>query len=355
MDGIDAVLVDFSTTPMRIVAYAETPYPDDIRAALAVTHQPDPKLPLHRIKQLDVQIGRCFADAAIQLLTGAGINPAGVSAIGSHGQTILHSPETEPPYSWQIGDPATIAMRTGITTVADFRSLDVAAGGQGAPLVPGFHNELWRTVDEDRVVVNIGGIANVTLLPADPAAPVSAFDTGPGNCLLDEWISLHRATRYDRDGVWAAAGTVQADLLARMLADPYFRRVPPKSTGRDRFNVTWLKRLLDDARISPVDVQATLIDLTAKTIVDVANSFARHPCLLICGGGAFNSYLMKRLAWFAGKLNIQSTSEFGVEPDRVEACAFAWLAKLRLEGRVMKVDISGARKKAPLGGVYLAA
>jgi anhydro-N-acetylmuramic acid kinase len=217
-------------------------------------------------------------------------------------------------------------------------------------LVPGFHSELWRAVDEDRVVVNIGGIANITFLPADLARPVSAFDTGPGNCLLDEWISLHRATRFDRDGAWAAAGVANADLLGRMLADPYFLRGSPKSTGRDHFNVSWF----DDSQISPADVQATLVDLTAKTVVDAIRPFARQPRLLICGGGAFNNYLLKRLARFAGELEVETTTAFGVEPDRVEACAFAWLARLRLERQVAKVDISGARKKVPLGGVYLA-
>lgn len=351
MDGVDAVLVDLSMNPIKVEAYVETPYPEEIRSSLAISLQRDQNLSLRQFKQLDVQVGRCFAEAANDLMRLARISSSEVRAIGSHGQTILHSPRTDPPFSVQIGDPATIAVRTRITTVADFRSLDIAAGGQGAPLVPAFHAALWRSRDEDRVIVNVGGIANVTILPADPRRKVIAFDTGPGNCLMDEWISLHRSAGFDRDGAWAASGKMDPELLNVMLSDPYFSFDPPKSTGRDYFNLDWLRGLTSTIRRPAEDFQATLAEVTAHAIASAINASVATPRVLVCGGGAYNGHLMHRLTELTAA-RVETTHGYGLLPDQVEACAFAWLAKLRLEHRHLPINITGAEAMMPLGAVY---
>ena len=277
--------------------------------------------------------------------------PDAIAALGCHGQTIRHRPDSG--YTLQLANPARLAERTGITVVADFRSRDVAAGGQGAPLVPAFHAALFGSGDRHRVVVNLGGIANVTDLP--PGGTVRGFDTGPGNTLLDAWCERHNGAPFDRDGAWAASGRVIPALLASLLADPYFALSPPKSTGRDHFNLDWLEQKVGGSP-APADVQRTLLELTAVT---VGNAIAEH-CrgaveVLVCGGGANNVELLRELAAKLGTRRLATTGSLGVPVDEVEALAFAWLARETLAGRAGNLPaVTGAVGPRVLGAVYRA-
>ncbi len=352
MDGIDAALVDIGADGIELISYLQCPYPETLRDALGVSTRADPELPLRKLMTLHIDVGTAFAAAVQALLETAGVSAAAITAIGSHGQTLLHSPDTAPPFTLQIGDAATIAVRTGITTVADFRSVDIAAGGQGAPLAPAFHAFAFRHTDRDRVVVNIGGIANATFLPGGDSGAVSAYDTGPGNCLMDEWIRTAQGSAFDAGGRYAASGTALPALLERMLEEPYFRRPPPKSTGRDLFNAGWL-RAFSPADHAPADIQATLAALTVRTIAEaVQRSGLAAPELLICGGGAANPVLLAGLAAALPDSRVGSTGEYGLAPDRIEACAFAWMANNRLNNIAFPSEITGAARSLVLGAVY---
>ncbi|MCL5801679.1 MAG: anhydro-N-acetylmuramic acid kinase, partial [Gammaproteobacteria bacterium] len=257
MDAADATLVNFSAGKSKLIATHRTPLTAELRAALLALCIPGPN-EIERMAELDARLGELFAEAALALLKKSGVNAVDVQAIGSHGQTVRHQPNRPCPFSLQIGNPALIAQRTGITTVADFRRADIAAGGQGAPLVPAFHNAVFRSSEHDRVVVNIGGIANITVLPKDAKQPVTGFDTGPGNVLLDAWAERHIGKRMDEDGLFAATGKTHEGLLASLLSDSYFALAPPKSTGREHFNIAWLDAVLKDySNVSAQDVQAT--------------------------------------------------------------------------------------------------
>lgn len=299
-----------------------------------------------------MQLGRCFAAVVRRLLRKAGLAPAEIRAIGSHGQTVRHLPG-EPHSSLQIGDPNVIVQETGITTVADFRRRDMAAGGEGAPLVPAFHAAAFAG-DRYRVVLNIGGIANLTLL--EPGTAVRGFDTGPGNLLMDAWARRHGHGPMDKGGTWAAGGTICRELLALLLHDPYFRRPPPKSTGREYFNPAWLERGLQHLTQAPVpaDVQATLCELTAASIAGAIRDHAGGAEeILLCGGGVHNRHLMARLAHHLRKHTICTTAALGLNPDLVEATAFAWLAQQTLTGRPGNLPtVTGARHAVVLGGIF---
>ena len=285
-------------------------------------------------------------------LQDAGVTPAEVAAIGSHGQTLRHLPGATHPFTLQIGDPWRIALGTGIRTIADFRRADLALGGQGAPLAPAFHDWLFRATGTARVVLNLGGIANVTILPADDA-PATGFDTGPGNTLLDGWIARHRGETLDRDGDWSASGRVATDLLDRLLADPYFAAPPPKSTGFEYFNVRWLQAAGADA-FEPADVQATLAQLTAETVAAAVRGTGGVADLLVCGGGVHNLDLLARLAAALPGVAVRSTAEAGLEPDWVEGAAFAWLAMRRIRRLPGNLpSVTGASGPAILGASYL--
>ncbi|MFO7287841.1 MAG: anhydro-N-acetylmuramic acid kinase [Gammaproteobacteria bacterium] len=352
VDGVDAVLCEIDDAHLRVLAAETLPYPPELRKRV-VDLIDRPEISLAELGSLDVALGEHFAACALGIASRAGIAPSRIAAIGHHGQTVFHKPAPPEPFSLQLGDPNVVAARTGITTVADLRRLDIALGGQGAPLVPAFH--AWRFADpsETRVVVNIGGIANVTVLA--PGRDVLGFDTGPGNTLLDRWIERARGLPRDERGEWAAGGRVDRDLLAALLEEPYFEAPPPKSTGREHFNIAWL-----DARLAAIgarpddrDVQATLAELTAETI---ASAVARHApgCarLIVCGGGAHNTDLLRRLERTA-RVPVETTERYGIGPDWVEGAAFAWLARARLEGRPGNLpSVTGARRPALLGGVY---
>ena len=285
---------------------------------------------INRLGELDVKVGKLFAIATNELLEKAGISAAEVKAIGSHGQTVRHQPIGKYRFTLQIGNPDVIVTETGITTVADFRCRDMAEGGEGAPLAPAFHEYIFRDDAQNRIILNIGGIANITVIPADTTKTVYGFDTGPGNILIDYWSNEHLQKAYDDKGQWAKSGKTNVQLLQKLLADLYFQTAPPKSTGREYFNSKWLATHLEQLpeKCLPQDIQATLLELTAKSIVDAIEScgFAKAD-IFVCGGGPRNSYLMERLQELAGSnYTLNSTDILGIEPDWVEAMLFAWLA-----------------------------
>ncbi|MFZ5723052.1 MAG: anhydro-N-acetylmuramic acid kinase [Pseudomonadota bacterium] len=355
IDGIDAALVEFSGAGApRLRAALVTPIPGDLRSRiLSLTRPGDNEI--DRMGELDVEIGRRFADAALTLLRKNGVDPEAVTAIGSHGQTIRHRPRAGLPFTLQIGDPNTIAEATGITTVADFRRRDIAAGGHGAPLVPAFHAAVFRHPDEDRVILNLGGMGNVTLLPRDHAADVRGFDTGPANVLLDAWHERHRDSPLDADGAWARSGKIHRNLLERLLQDPYFAEPPPKSTGREHFDADWLSGQESALRgIAPPDVQTTLVELTARSVADALERWGfTRGALYTCGGGTHNGFLRERLQAALPGMRLASTIELGVDPDHVEAMAFAWLAQRTLHSLAGNLPaVTGAQHPVILGGIY---
>jgi anhydro-N-acetylmuramic acid kinase len=355
VDGVDAVLAEIAEHAFAIRRAATRPYPDDLRRRVARLIE-TPQTSLRELGRIDVALGRFFAECALDVIAAAGLAPSEIEAIGHHGQTVYHDPVPPEPFTMQVGDPNVIAAQTGITTVADFRRLDVALGGQGAPLVCAFHAWRFGEPAEPRVVLNIGGIANVTLLV--PGAAPLGFDTGPGNTLLDRWTERHRGEPFDRGGAWAAGGAPDEELLARLLAEPYLAAKPPKSTGRELFNAGWLDaRLASLGRaVAPQDVQATLAELTARTIADAVDSAGpKFRRIVVCGGGAHNTDLLARLSRAAG-IPVETSAHYGIAPDWVEGAAFAWLAYARLRGKAGNVpSVTGARQAVVLGGVYCGA
>lgn len=347
LDGVDAALVDLESAPTLL--HSEfLPYPAQLRSALLALHIAGSN-ELDRAARLGVEIAGLYADAVTRLLEKSKLQAASVRAIGCHGQTVRHRPAAG--YTLQLGNPALLAERTGISVVADFRSRDIAAGGEGAPLVPAFHAACFRDSKRHRVIVNIGGIANLTDLPAD--GPVTGFDTGPGNLLLDAWAREQLGRDFDRDGAFAATGLSIAALLEAMLADPWFGRAPPRSTGRDHFNLEWL-RAFGVVGHKPQDVQATLAGLTARTIADAAKHFCPgFEEVYLCGGGAHNTDLVRRLRQCLPDCRIDSTASLGIAPDWVEAMAFAWLAQRALKGEPGNLaKVTGARGPRALGAIY---
>lgn len=354
MDSLDVALAAIGEAHFELRATRAIQLEADLREAMLALCEPAED-ELHRLAQADVRFAEFCGEAALDALDGWSVHPAAVRAIGSHGQTVRHAPRAEPPYSVQIGNPSVLAERTGITTVADFRARDIAAGGEGAPLVPAFHEALFRDAGRDRAVVNIGGMANVTVLPSDPGKPVTGFDTGPGNVLIDLWSQRERGNAYDANGEFARSGSLSNELLSAFEEDEYFSLPAPKSTGRERFNLGWIRRRGPDvARLVPEDVANTLTELTAATIVDAIFSSELHePEILVCGGGHHNTYLMERLAARASPRAVTSTTEHGIDADFVEACAFAWLAWRTLNHAPGNLPaVTGAGGQRILGGIY---
>ncbi|MDH3614738.1 MAG: anhydro-N-acetylmuramic acid kinase [Gammaproteobacteria bacterium] len=352
IDGIDAALVKFEESSLDILHTREHCYPDELRRQLTDAVREPQQCAIDAVGQLDRWVGECFRDAANALLKDAGVDAAAIAAIGSHGQTLRHRPDAPHPFTLQIGDPSVIAKGTGITTIADFRRADLALGGQGAPLTPLFHECLFRQPDSNRVVVNIGGIANITILRGDEAA-TTGFDTGPGNTLLDAWTSRHRGQPFDKGGSWAAQGKVDKDLLSQLLADPYFAARPPKSTGFEHFNLDWLAAAGIDG-LDAQDVQATLSALTATSIAAAIQHYAGDTsAVFVCGGGAHNADLMRKLGAALPGVQVRSTEAGGLDPDWVEAVAFAWLARRTLQKLPGNLtSVTGATRSAVLGAIY---
>jgi anhydro-N-acetylmuramic acid kinase len=355
-DGIDAALVRFEDSPTGLgceLVHGRTfAWDPALRAQWVALGQGADNVSLDGLGSLDGLAARAFADAASALLEEAGVPRGRVRALGSHGQTIRHRPHADPPFTWQLGDGNVIAERSGIDTVADFRRRDVAAGGHGAPLMPAFHAALLGSLQEDRAVLNLGGIGNFTLLPR--VGDVRGFDTGPANALMDAWCARHTGRAYDAGGAFAASGHVDAALLARLLAEPWFALAPPKSTGREQFHLDWLQARMGEVTISPADVQATLLELTARTVADalqITQPATRR--VLVCGGGVHNAVLMARLAAHLPQAVVESTAAHGLDPDYVEAMGFAWLARETLAGRSGNLPaVTGAVGRRVLGVVY---
>ena len=355
MDGVDAAIVRLTSDRLKLEHYAEFPYPAALRRRLEAVVLGETAR-LSELGSLHVEVALAFAGAAQALLARAGLDARAVIAIGSHGQTLLHRPGNSPPFSLQIGDPSAIAWRTGITTVADFRAMDLAAGGQGAPLVPAFHRFAFGSDVEARAVLNIGGIANLSLLRTDGA--VQGFDTGPGNTLMDGWAKRHLDKPCDEDGAWARSGRLLPAVLGRALEHPYFSQPPPKSTGRDVFSVGWVAELMRAsaaADAQPEDVQCTLTELTALSVARaLRGSMPECTQLAVCGGGIRNRFLMERLTLHLDPLQPKSTDVWGLPPESIEACAFAWLAAARVSGVAGNVPgVTGARQPVCLGGLYV--
>jgi len=324
MDGIDAALVDFSCTPLKLLASHSHSWPTALQQAL-IDARNIPDEALDTLSTLDLQTAKVFAEACSELLKGTDFQSKDITAIGNHGQTIRHRPDIKDPFSLQIGNAKKLTSLTGINVISDFRTADIQAGGQGAPLVPAFHQAVFYNKKVNRVVVNIGGISNITILDKNKAQAVIGFDCGPGNTLMDAWVSQHKQQRYDKDGALASSGKTDVKLLARLLMDNYFQLAPPKSTGFEYFNLAWLNNYID-SEMAIADVQSTLCNLTATSIIRAINQYAPNTEeIYICGGGAHNSELMRQLQTIS-QCPIQTTEIIGVHPDWVEAMAFAWLA-----------------------------
>jgi len=354
MDGVDAVLAEFTDDTCQILHANTQPYPDSLLDDLRTLTQKPAHTSLTKVGQLHVQLAKEFADAVLRTIKKSGCEADQIEAIGCHGQTVWHAPDAETPFTIQLGDPGTLAVLTGIPVVADFRNADIAAGGQGAPLVPPFHRWMLGSSDTDRAIINIGGIANITVASAN--GNTTGFDTGPGNTLLDQWINKHQQQPYDSAGNWAASGTVDKALLNQLLKEQYFSQPAPKSTGPEYFNLNWLQHNLDalQSNAAAEDVQATLSELTAATIAATVKLNKGLLDVAICGGGSANDDLMSRIKRLLPDHNIQTTANWGLDPQWVEAAAFAWLARQRLHNKPSNLPaVTGATQQLSLGGLYL--
>ena len=356
MDAIDAVLVQFNQTgTQKSIAQHSIPFPAGLKSELSKLVQPNWSGSLSYIANLNSKLGLAYSEVSLSLIKKSGIPKDKIQAIGNHGQTIWHQPDLEPHFSWQLGDANRIAELTGITTVADFRNRDIAAGGEGAPLVPAFHQAIFSSLDKNRVILNIGGIANISLL--SPNHDTIGFDTGPGNSLLDAWCLENQSLPFDKDGAWGATGSVIPSLLIQLMQDPYFERGYPKSTGKEHFNLQWLKPHLTSS-MRPADIQATLLEVTAISIsqgIKLAATSTRLDIdeIFVCGGGSKNPYLMKRLAQLMDAATVAKTDVLGVDADWVEAIAFAWLARQTLLGLPGNLpSATGASGYRVLGAIY---
>lgn len=345
LDGVDAALASFSSDHCEVVRTAYLPYPDDLKQALLELHEVcDNELELSQT--LGCQLGHLYAEAVHALMQNFGES---VTAIGCHGQTIRHRPDLG--FTLQLNNPSLLAELTGIPVVADFRSRDIAAGGQGAPLVPAFHQAVFGHPTTHRNIVNIGGISNLTDLP--PNGEVTGFDCGPGNLLMDAWCQRHTGQPYDKNGDWAASGILIQPLLEKCLRNPFFQLPPPKSTGREAFNLAWLETLLE-SKYRPQDVQCTLAELTAHGIADaIQRYYSGTTEIYLCGGGAHNRHLHSRIHAHLPAIQLAETGALGIPADWVEAAAFAWLAKQTMEGKPGNLPaVTGAKGSRILGAIY---
>ncbi len=350
LDGVDAVLVDLSSDTPLLLAQHYLPFADALRAELLALHLPSDN-ELHRCQLAGNELAHLYADSITPLLAHTGINTQQIRAIGCHGQTIRHRPESA--YTLQIGNASLLAELSNICVINDFRSRDIAAGGQGAPLVPAFHDRLLRHPNFHRVILNIGGISNVTNL--SPLSPTSGFDCGPGNLLMDAWCLQHQGKSYDASGAWAASGSVLPKLLGQMLAESYFAELPPKSCGRDLFNMGWFNKLLQGHE-RPEDVQATLLELSCYSIAQSVMKYCSGAQeIYLCGGGAHNHTLSSRLQQLLPTVQIATTEKLGVDGDYLEAIAFAWLAQQTISGLPGNLpNVTGARHSCILGAIHQA-
>ncbi len=355
MDGVDTALVSIEDSRITLLAHDEFPMPDDLKARLLEVCIGQ-KTDLIAIGELDHQLGHLFADAVLQLLNKSDTPASSVTAIGNHGQTVFHQPTGDSPFTMQLGDANIIAAKTQIQTVADFRRKDMALGGQGAPLVPAFHHTIFHPQDSSVVVLNIGGISNISVLR--PNHPTLGFDTGPGNMLMDAWVDKHIGEKFDRNAQFALKGQLNQALLEQLLSESYLSQLPPKSTGRELFNLPWLEQQLTEFKyLAAEDVQRTLCEYTALTIANEVGTYrlGNQPALYVCGGGTRNPLLMKRLAELLPSWEVDSTTSKGVDADYMEAMAFAWLAQRHVHQLPSNLpEVTGASRAASLGVLYRA-
>ncbi len=353
LDGVDIAIVDFAQDPPTLLHCNSHPYDQSLRQRIRdITVSGTANL--DNLCQLDVELGNTYAQIVNRAIEATKLDSTQIRAVGNHGQTIRHSPDSDLPYTLQIGDPNIIAAKTGITTVADFRRKDMALGGQGAPLAPAFHRFMFSSTNSDRAIINIGGIANITYLPANSASPVIGFDTGPGNTLSDFWINHNQRQTRDDQGRWAQSGNIIDALLDNLLGnEAYFQRALPKTTGTEYFNSDWLLPQLSPD-LAAEDVQATLVELTALTIARGIGQLASTPVeCFVCGGGVHNHYLMKRLQLALPDYQILNTDQLGLDPDYVEAVAFAWLARQSMNRQTGNLPtVTKASSETLLGGIY---
>lgn len=361
LDGVDLALVDFFEKP-NLVASGFVPMPEDLRANLAELLKSG-ETSLQKLGEIDHRLGVLYADCVNEFLAKNKLKPSQIEAIGCHGQTIWHAPQGNFPFTMQIGDMNLVAARTGITTVGDFRRKDMAMGGQGAPLVPAFHEAVFARPNQFTVVLNIGGISNISVL--DPKSETIGYDVSVGNALMDSWIEKHLGKRYDKNAEWAKTGEVISELLAEMLSEPFLQLPPPKSTGRELFNLAWLEKQFANltakspassvANFKPEDIQYTLAEFTAQSITRELSQWKNEPnkVLLVCGGGARNPLLMERFNVLLPDWHIGTTNDYGVDVDYVEAAAFAWLAFQRMENLPSNMpSVTGASQAVSLGTIF---
>lgn len=354
VDAIDCALIQCTSERVRLLATQSGKYPDQLRSDI-LSLCDNATISLHDLGIVDNRIAHAFANTINDLIAHSDLTAGQISAIGSHGQTVFHLPTGDSRFSMQLGDPNIIAEMTGITTVSDFRRRDMAAGGQGAPLAPLFHQHFFYSTKHGRCVVNIGGMSNITLLSQSREATPRGYDTGPGNVLMDTWIQREHGARYDEAGNWAASGEVDETLLQRLLDEPYFSLPSPKSTGRELFNLAWLQNKLASVphAVRAADVQRTLLELTALSISRSLDDSAMPSELIVCGGGAYNTLLLQRLQLLTPECRVLSSDECGLSADWVEAVTFAWLAHRTLNRQAIDSrDLTGASHPVIMGGVY---
>lgn len=354
IDSVDAVAVVFHPDRLQLLGNHSHVIPERLRRSILMLSQARGDT-VQLYGETDAALGVLFAEATLAIMSKLSLTADMIMAVGSHGQTVRHQPPsgTALGFSLQIGDASIIAARTGCTVVADFRRKDIALGGQGAPLVPAFHQKLFTSSKQNRVIANIGGIANISILPANGGC--SGFDTGPGNMLLDAWCHKNTGNAYDDNGNWSARGSADIALLNRLKSHPFISLDAPKSTGREDFNLSWLEQQLTGLTLTAEDIQATLVLFTAQTIADAIRYLDTDiDELYVCGGGAFNSQLMAKLETSLGEISVQSTKKLGLDANWVEACAFAWLAKQRIDRQCGNLAaVTGASRPTVLGAVYL--
>lgn len=354
LDGIDTALVEFHDDQPHLLESNDYPIPSQLKQRILDICLGQPASVVE-VGEIDHQLGELYSEAVQALLAKSGYQAEQITAVGNHGQTVFHQPSSANPFTMQLGDANIIAARTGIDTVADFRRKDMALGGQGAPLVPAFHQSIFNSEESSVVVLNIGGIANISVLHPDKA--VIGYDTGPGNMLMDAWCMKHINTPFDRDADFAKQGRVDQALLNELLNEPYLSKTAPKSTGRELFNLPWIEAILANHTLSPEDVQRTLCEYTAMTVASEVEKYrcGDNPELLTCGGGAQNPLLMERLTTLLPNWHVTTTNEKGVDSDNMEAMAFAWLAYRRIHNLPSNLpEVTGASKAASLGVMYFA-
>ncbi|MCY1634586.1 anhydro-N-acetylmuramic acid kinase [Marinifilum sp. D737] len=350
VDGIDAVLVTINDGKIKVLNSVSQDFPDDLSDDVKNLLKTG-ETSLKKLGEIDHRLALSYADCVNKLILDSGVERAKIVAIGCHGQTVYHAPGGKYPFTMQIGDGNLLAAKTGITSIVDFRRMDMAFGGEGAPLTPAFHHEHFRSENESRVILNLGGIANITVLGKNE---VIGLDTGPANCLIDLWIQNKRGERYDSNGDWARSGQVNEELLSLLLEESYFSLYAPKSTGKELFNMDWLSHKLSNyIDITDEDVQATLTELTVKTIANEVNIYAKDvEAIYVCGGGAYNVYLLERLRNYLPKVKVLPTTELGIPVQLVEAVAFSWLAYRRINEKAGNLhSVTGAEKDVLLGVV----